>query len=158
MSIDDDGFVGIMTSAPTNALDVTGDINIISGGLKGATLYAESDAESNTGSTTYVTKVSLVLPASGTYIVFATAELGNDAYASSTEVRLRNTSTSVTLGGDHLCYIHYAAPRQYIHAAWVKRVTVDGTADTVSIQWLDSSGGGADARIRNARIFALRID
>ncbi len=153
VTVDDDGFVGIMNTRPSNALDVIGDVNISGGGLKGCVLYAELDTEGSSISSTFADRVTLTLPAGGTYIVFASCDLDNTGYADGTEVRFRNTSTSTNLSDDPISPYTPWASTYEVSRFWVKEVVVDGTDDVVAIQW-----AGRYALIRFARIIAIRID
>ncbi|MEM4662727.1 MAG: hypothetical protein QXM75_01770 [Candidatus Diapherotrites archaeon] len=151
------GKIGINTTNPQEQLDINGDLQIINGGLKGATLYASSDSQSSTTSTTYATKVSLDLPTAGTYIVIASCEVTGSSTTTTyfPYVRLYNTTTSTTLGGELRPTVSIAST--YSSAlSWVVPITTTG-ANTIAIQYRSYSTSYT-AYIRNARIFALRVD
>ncbi len=154
VTVDDDGLVGIMNTSPANALDVRGDVNIVSGGLTGCTSYAELDTEATTTSGTFADRATLTLGASATYLIWASCENWNSHSQGGTEVQLYNKSTTTILGGP-LRDFHYDGSDYSSTHFWIKRVIVDGSADTVAIQYRRTAG---TAYIRNTRIFALRIE
>ncbi len=156
VTVDDDGLVGIMDTTPGSPLDVTGDLNIASGGLKGCTIYGESEGVSTTNRTTYGTKAFISLPAGGTYVVIATAETFHTYSTLGCDVRLYNSTTRVALSGQMEGVNPWVSDYSNTFGC-VKRVTVGGTAETVAIQWRAESSSGT-ANIMHARLFAIRID
>ncbi|MEM2918061.1 MAG: hypothetical protein QXY62_00965 [Candidatus Altiarchaeota archaeon] len=152
----DGGNVGIGTTSPTEKLVVDGNLSITNGGLKGATFYNVSDAQTSTTSTSYQTKVSLTLPSGGTYIIIASCEVTGDSTSSSyfPYVRLQDQTGGVTIGGELRPTVHSVGT--YANAqSWVVPYTISGSR-TIAIEYSASSSSYA-AYIRNARIFALRV-
>ncbi|MEM4347722.1 MAG: hypothetical protein QW802_03960 [Candidatus Altiarchaeota archaeon] len=150
------GNVGIGTTSPTEKLVVDGNLSISNGGLKGATFYSVSDAQSSTTSTSYQTKVSLTLPSAGTYIIIASCEVTGSSTSASyfPYVSLVDLTNGVTLGGELRPSVHTA--NTYANTqSWVVPYTISGSA-TIAIQY-HSYSSSYTAYIRNARIFALRV-
>jgi diaminopimelate epimerase len=130
-----------------------GDLRIAGGGLKGVDSYADSDGESTTSSTSFSDKVTLAL-AAGTYLVQASCETYADINYSGVSVRLRNTTDAVTYGGESSARDDNSGI--YPTTSWIKKATL-GAAKTIALQYRCVNSGDT-CRIRNARIFALRLD
>ncbi|MDQ7780832.1 MAG: hypothetical protein RDV41_14140, partial [Planctomycetota bacterium] len=150
------GIYATASGADTNwAGYFSGDVNLTGGGLKGCTDdYAESEAAVFTASTTYQTKTSLALSA-GTYIVFATAEMYNDTWNNTAYARLFNITASATYG-EAIGYMSYQGV-DYATVSWAKRITL-AAAQTIALQYKAAGASSDWTYIRNARIFALRVD
>lgn len=164
-----DGNVGIGTGTPASKLDVRGGVNITGdltlggavqgdltiagGGLKGVSSYDESDADSQT-TATYATKVSLTLDA-GTYVITATADVRNSTANYFVNYKLQNTTDNAVVSGPTTVAQVDALAASYTPIAIVRRVTLTDTK-TIALQFQRGTSG--TAYMKNARIFALRVD
>jgi hypothetical protein len=124
--------------------------------LKAATgdQYAESNVESTTTSSTYSTKATLnFTPASqGDYLIIATAEVACDSLSDDIGVRLAHSATNY---GD--AQIRTADTSSYVPWGTMVKLNLTASSKTFTIDF-NSTNNSDIARIRNARILAIRLD
>ncbi len=118
--------------------------------------YAESDGQSSTTSFSFQDKTTLSLPA-GTYQITASAEVQNTYYGplSSYRTECQLLSGSTVIGGP-VTNIGYAYSN-WNAVSWTKKLTLSSTT-ALKLQYRNVGSTSYTASIRNARIFALKLD
>jgi len=157
----DTGNVGIGTAAPATKLHVAGDatvggdLTITGGGIKGFVQYAEEDTETQSQTTTWVTKISLTLE-QGTYLVSAMGDFRHSSDpAGGAEVRVYNTTDAAVIFGP--VSLNVADTSMYQSLNWLKQLTL--TKQTVvALQFRSTTGALYRAYMKMARLKAERID
>ncbi|MBI5528202.1 MAG: hypothetical protein HY897_17860 [Deltaproteobacteria bacterium] len=157
----DTGNVGIGTATPAAKLHVAGDatiggdLTITGGGLKGFVQYAEDDTETQSQTTTWVTKISLTLE-QGTYLVNALGDFRHSSDpAGGTEVRIYNTTDTAVMYGP--VSLNVADTTTYQSLNWLKQLTLTKQT-TVALQFRSTTGALYRAYMKMARLKAERVD
>jgi hypothetical protein len=117
-----------------------------------STLFAENDAVSSTTSTTYQTKVNLLLPVLGSYKVNYSANIA--ATATRKDVDCKFDVAGVSSG--EVTFESYTLGGIYNSFAGSKIVVITAPT-TVSIMYRVNPANSATANIKNARIIANKI-
>ena len=160
--VDASGNVGIGETAPSEALDVNGNIEM-NGALRGTgRVYATNATEVTYTSPSWVTNASISLPA-GTWIIYLQYEAkGWEWFEDFMQYRLRDITQGTDIigtgTGDWL-YLYYMTSDSGSNDYWIPLnnhpiYTVPSGTSTINFDIY----GDYDVKIKNTVIFALRID
>ena len=154
--------VGINESAPSETLDVNGNIEM-NGALKGTgRVYTTNDTEVTYTSSAWVSNSSVDLPA-GTWMIWVSYEakgwaIGQDFM----QYRLRDVTQNTNLFGTGLAdwlYLYYVTSDNFSNDYWFpitqnKIYVVPSGTSTIDLQFY----GNYDVKIKNVSIMTLRIE
>ena len=120
-------------------------------------LVNSSTGNSTTSGTTFLTKVSIVIPAEdATFIIRAVALVSHSNTTGNPSARLRNTTDAVTLGRDWNNEMSDTDNVVALVLEWEYAQTVVAGAKTIALQYALASGTGT-MTISNAIITARRV-